>query len=190
LPIGIKTLIGLVADESPLVLSINQKGCDLLFQLLNMTVQKTNDAHKNCRGGHDVIWRWRRLLSCLLMRDVVCWKIMINFLESPPSIMVTRNLWSARVWVRDWLCKGKTHHPQCTLPKISCIVDWLFLDWISIYWSYLRLKADLSSWESLYLIGLNPNCSKVWILTSYLFTYCIFNTWGCILSYNFTPHKY
>jgi hypothetical protein len=40
----------------------------------------------------------------------------------------------------------------------------------------LRLKADLFSWESLYLIGLNPNSSKVWILTSHLFTYCIFNT--------------
>jgi hypothetical protein len=49
-------------------------------------------------------------------------KIMIKVQESPPSIMVTRNLWSARVWVRDWLCKGKTHHPQCTLPKVNCIV--------------------------------------------------------------------
>jgi hypothetical protein len=48
--------------------------------------------------------------------------IMINVQESPPSIMVTRNLWSARVWVRDWLCKGKTRHPQCTLPKVGCIV--------------------------------------------------------------------
>jgi hypothetical protein len=47
-PISINTLIDLVADESPLVLPIKpQKGCDLLFQSLNMTVQKTNDAHKN-----------------------------------------------------------------------------------------------------------------------------------------------
>jgi hypothetical protein len=38
-------------------------------------------------------------------------KIIINVQESSPSIMVTRNLWSGRVWVRDWLCKGKTHHP-------------------------------------------------------------------------------
>jgi hypothetical protein len=49
-------------------------------------------------------------------------KIMINVQESPPSIIVTRNLWSTRVWVRDWLCKGNTFHPQCTLPKVSCIV--------------------------------------------------------------------
>jgi len=48
-------------------------------------------------------------------------KIMINGQESP-SIIVTRNLWSARVWVRDWLCKGKTHHPYYTLPKVNCIV--------------------------------------------------------------------
>ena len=68
------------------------------------------------------------------VRCVVCWegscrfnhKIMIKVQESPPSIMVTRNLWSVRVWVRDWLCKRKTHHPQCTLPKVSCIVVWLF----------------------------------------------------------------
>jgi hypothetical protein len=47
----------------------------------------------------------------------VCWegffgfnyKIIINVQESPLNIMVTRNLWSARVWVRDWLCKGRTH---------------------------------------------------------------------------------
>ena len=142
-----------------------------MFQLLNMTIQKTNDAHKNCREGHDVIWRWRRLLSCLLMRSVVCWKIMISFWESPPSIMVTRNLWSAKVWVRDWLCKEKMHHPQYTLPKVSCIVVWLFfLSRVSIHWSFLRLKADLSSWESLYLIGLNPNLSKVWILASHFYT--------------------
>jgi len=50
------------------------------------------------------------------------YKIMIKVQDSPPSIMVTSNLWSARVWVRDWLCKGKTHHPQCTLPMVSCIV--------------------------------------------------------------------
>ena len=49
-------------------------------------------------------------------------KIMINVSESPSSIIVTKNLWYARILVRDWLCKGKTHHPQCTLPKVSCIV--------------------------------------------------------------------
>jgi hypothetical protein len=31
-------------------------------------------------------------------------KIMIKVKKSLPSIMVTRNLWSTRVWVRDWLC--------------------------------------------------------------------------------------
>jgi hypothetical protein len=45
--------------------------------------------------------------------------VLLGSMESPPSIMVTRNLWSVRVWVRDWLCKGKTHHPQCTLPKVT-----------------------------------------------------------------------
>ena len=49
-------------------------------------------------------------------------KIMIIVQESPPSIMVARNLWSARVWVSDWLRNGETHHPYCTLPKVSCIV--------------------------------------------------------------------
>jgi hypothetical protein len=45
---------------------------------------------------------------CVLGRFFVFnYKIMIKVQESPPSIMVTRNLWFARVWVRDWLCKGK-----------------------------------------------------------------------------------
>jgi len=57
-------------------------------------------------------------LSCLLCEVLCVEKVQ----ESPPSIMVTRNLWSARVWVKDLLCKGKMHHPQCTLPKISCNV--------------------------------------------------------------------
>jgi len=38
-------------------------------------------------------------------------KIMIKVQKSLPNIMVTRNLWSTRVWVRDWLCLEKTHHP-------------------------------------------------------------------------------
>jgi hypothetical protein len=53
-------------------------------------------------------------------------EIIIKVQESPPSIMVTINIRSARVWVRNWLCKEKTHHPQCTLPKVSCIVFLLF----------------------------------------------------------------
>jgi hypothetical protein len=136
-----------------------------------------NVARQNPRG---VRW-WFFLLFVVLLGS----------LESPPSIMVTRNLWSARVWVRDWLCKGKTHHPQCTLPKVSCIVVWLFfLGRGYIRWYFLRFKADLPSWGSLYLIGLNPNYSKVWILKLLLFTPCIFNTRECTLSCNFTPHKY
>jgi len=67
------------------------------------------------------------------------------------------------------------------------LFDCFFLSRVSIRWSFLRLKADFSSWESLYLIGLNPNRSKVWILASHLFALCIFNTWKCILSCNFTP---
>ena len=47
----------------------------------------------------DVVWRRRRLLSCLLC-EVLCvekgfgfnYKIMIKVQDSPPSIMVTRNL--------------------------------------------------------------------------------------------------
>jgi hypothetical protein len=117
-------------------------------------------------------------------------KIMIKVQESPPSIMVTRNLWSGRVWVRDWLCKGKTHHPKCTLPKVSCIVVWLFfLSRISIRWSFLRLKADFSSWESLYLIGLNPNRSKVWILASHLHLVSLIPK-GVLYRVILHPHKY
>jgi len=41
-------------------------------------------------------------------------------------IKVTRNIWSVRVWVRDWLYKGKTHHPQFILSKVSYIIIWLF----------------------------------------------------------------
>ena len=147
-----------------------------------------------CRGatssGDGRGFRRASCVRCCVLGRVFVFnhKIMIKVQELPPSIMVTRNLWSARVWVRNWLCKGKTHHPQCTLPKVSCIVVWLFfLSQISIHWSFLRLKAYFSSWESLYLIGLNPNRSKVWILASHLFILCIFNTWGCTLSCNFTP---
>ena len=49
------------------------------------------------------------------------------------------------------------------------LFDCFFLSRVSICWSFLRLKADLSSWESLYLIGLNPSRSKVWILTSHFY---------------------
>jgi len=38
----------------------------------------------------------------------------------------------------------------------------------SIYWSHLRLKADLSSLRSLYLVRLNSNRSKTLILASHL----------------------
>jgi len=73
--------------------------------------------------------------------------------------------------------------------KLHCYLI-VFLGWVFICWYFLRFKANLSSWESLYLIGLNPNHSKVWILVSYLFTSCTFNTWGCTLSCNFTHYRY
>ena len=42
--------------------------------------------------------------------------------------------------------QGEDASPQCTLPKVSCIVVSLFfLSRVSIRWSFLRLKADLSS---------------------------------------------
>jgi hypothetical protein len=141
-------------------------------------------------SGDDGGFRRASCVRCCVLGRVFVFnhKIMIKVQESPPSTMVTRNLWFARFRVRDWLCKGKTHHPQCTLPKVSCIVVWLFfLSRISIHWSFLRLKANFSSWESLYLIGLNPNYSKVWILALHLFTPCIFNTWRYTLLFNFTP---
>ena len=91
--------------------------------------------HYGCRGGMPTRRRLATaealvvpLVWCVVFGKVFRFnhKIMINIRESPPSIMVTRNLRSARVWVRDWLCKGKTHHPQCTLPRVSCIVVLLF----------------------------------------------------------------
>ena len=47
-----------------------------------------------------------------------------------------------------------------TSGKLHCYLIG-FLGRVSICWSFLRFKVDLSSWESLYLIGLNRNHSKV-----------------------------
>jgi hypothetical protein len=49
-----------------------------------------------------------------------------------------------------------------TLSKLHC---WLivFIGHVSICWFHLRFKADLSSWECLYLIRLNPNYFKTQI---------------------------
>jgi len=96
--------------------------------------------------------------------------IMINVQESLLSIMITRNLWSTRVWVRDWLCRGKRRHPQCTLSKVSCIVVWLFFSKSGFY----LLVFSKVQGRSLFMrkslpIGLNPNRSKVWILASYFY---------------------
>jgi hypothetical protein len=80
------------------------------------------------------------------------------------------NHWFARILVRDWLCKGNTHDPLCTLSKVSYIVVWLlFQVAFSVNWSCLRFKINLFSWESLYLIGLNPTNSKIQILALHLF---------------------
>jgi hypothetical protein len=39
-------------------------------------------------------------------------KIMIKVQELLPNIMVTRNLLSMKVWVMDWLCKGRRITPS------------------------------------------------------------------------------
>jgi hypothetical protein len=81
-----------------------------IFNIWSMTI--------TVAGSRRVVRQRRSLLSCLLMRCGVLGrvfefnhKIMINVQESPPSIMVTRNLWFVRVWERDCLCKEKTHEP-------------------------------------------------------------------------------
>jgi hypothetical protein len=53
-------------------------------------------------------------------------KLWLRFMSHHLVLWLLGTLWSARVWVRDWLCKGKMHHSQCTLPKINYIVVWLF----------------------------------------------------------------
>jgi hypothetical protein len=119
-------------------------------------------------------------------------KLWLMFKSHHLVLWFTRNLWSIRVWVRNWLCKGKTHHRPPVHPtkgKLHCCLT-VILCRVSIRWSFLRFKADLPSQKSLYLIRWSPNCSKVKILTSYLFTSYIFNTWGCTLSCNFTLHRY
>jgi hypothetical protein len=93
-------------------------------------------------------------LTCLLVWGVLCVgkvfldliiKLWLRFRSRHLVLyMVTRNLWSARVCVRDWLCKGKMHHPQCTLPKINCIVVWLFFSNSSFY-SLVFSKAQSRS---------------------------------------------
>jgi len=129
-------------------------------------------------GCRDVKGAMTRFLSCLLWRCLLLLrrifgfnhKIMVKVYKSPPNIMITRNLWSTRVWVRDWLCKEKMYHSQCTLPKVSCIAISLFFSRSGFYyWSCLRFKVDLSSQKSLYLIRLNPNHSTVWVSALHLF---------------------
>ena len=149
---------------------VNTYKCCQVFMVITYVNNKSSSC---CNGGRVAMSSGDGIgfLSCLLMSCcvcVLCWEGFLDLIIKLSSIMVTRNLWSVRVWVRDWLCKGKTHHPQCTLPKVSCIVVWLFfLSWVFIRWSFFRFKVYLSLWESLYLIGLNPNHSKIWILASY-----------------------
>jgi hypothetical protein len=110
---------------------------------------------------------------------VVCWEEFLNLIIKLWLMFRSRHLvlWSLGIYGlwesgKGTVCARRRHmNPQCTLPKVSCIIVWLFfLSRISIRWSFLRFKVDLSSWESLYLIGLNPNRFKVWILTSYFYT--------------------
>ena len=49
------------------------------------------------------------------------------------------------------------HH---TSSKLYCFLIVFFSSLISIHWFFLMFKVDLSSRESLYLIGLNLNRSK------------------------------
>jgi len=48
--------------------------------------------------------------------------IIIKFKSHHLVLRLLRNVWSTRVWVGDWFCKGKTHHPQCTLQELNYIV--------------------------------------------------------------------
>jgi hypothetical protein len=132
-------------------------------------------------GASAVVWRLRRLP---LVWGVVCWEGFLDLIIKLWLMFRSRHLllWSLRTYgLREYeegagCAKGRRITPV-HLPKVSCIVVWLFfLSRVSICWSFLRLKIDFSSWESLYLITLNPNRSKVWILASHLFTPCIFNT--------------
>jgi hypothetical protein len=80
--------------------------------------------------------RWHRTtcFSCLLKGGVGKGKsflynhkvMVIKFKSRHIILWLLGNLWPAKVRVRDWLCKEKTHHPMCTLPKVSYIIVWLF----------------------------------------------------------------
>jgi hypothetical protein len=109
--------------------SLHEILADCCFRLVNFQLMKFYEH--NCivfvsylnymswgASRHDIVWGRRRFLSCLLMRCCVLERVLdliiklwLMFGSRHLGIMVTRNLWSARVWVRDWLCKGKTHHP-------------------------------------------------------------------------------
>jgi hypothetical protein len=123
---------------------------------------------------HGIAWRWERwvyLLSVLKISFCFNHKIIIMKFRSRHLVLwLLGNLWSTRVWVKDWLCKEKMHHPQCTLLKIGYIVVWLFF-WVMFLsvGLFLRSKINLLLWGSLYLIRLKLNCYEAWILVSHLF---------------------
>ena len=48
--------------------------------------------------------------------------MIIRFRSRHLVLWLLGNLWYLRVWVKDLLCKEKIYHPQCTLPKVNCIV--------------------------------------------------------------------
>jgi hypothetical protein len=48
--------------------------------------------------------------------------MIIRFRSRHLALWLLGNLWYLRVWVKDLLCKEKIYHPQCTLPKVNCIV--------------------------------------------------------------------
>jgi hypothetical protein len=120
---------------------------------------------------------WCQAMTGCLLRGM--WKksfgynykiMIIDFKSRHLVLWLLKNLWSVRVWIFDWLYKGKIHYFQCILPKINCIVLWLFfyVMFLSVGF-FLKSKIDLSFWENLYFIGLELNCSKARILELHLF---------------------
>jgi hypothetical protein len=79
-------------------------------------------------------------------------KIMIIRFKSRHIILrLLGNIMVYESSVRDWLCKGKTHHLQCTLPKIGFIIVWLFFKVKFLFVDlFLRSTADLTSWRVLH----------------------------------------
>ena len=72
------------------------------------------------------------------------------------------NLLFVRVWAGGLVMQGEDTSPSVH-PTYGKLHYWLIviISRVSICWSHFRFKTYLPSWESLYIIGLNPNCSRV-----------------------------